>query len=220
MNYEKDLNIYTCLHYINYHVIQFYNYKRTHYTFTSIMILFFVFLSFSNCLEFSNLSSYSIDFYTKNTEYILFQGSNTTIYLYEEDTKYMLFIGAQSGHEIYSADIQDQRSLKFSFGQEFRINDIPMKMESKFGVVNTSDCFIKTFQTPVEILHASNESSQDVQLCLDFTLERTTLKVIIAFISMLIVATNYGHIKTNMSLKSKITNAKEDTLEMDDYLTV
>ena len=93
----------------------------------------------------NNFSSYSVDFYTKNTEYILFQGTNTTIYLYEEDTKYMLFIGSESGHEIYSADIQDQISVKFSFDQEFKINDIPMKMESKFGVVNTQIISLKRF---------------------------------------------------------------------------
>ena len=187
------------------------------------MILFFVFLLCSNCLELRNFSSYSVDFYTKNTEYILFQGTNTTIYLYEEDTKYMLFIGSESGHEIYSADIQDQISVKFSFDQEFKINDIPMKMESKFGVVNTSDYFIETFLSPVSKVYASisNESPRDLQICLDFTLERTTLKVIVVLISILTVATNYGHIKTNMSLKSKVNTTKEDlnTIEIDDLLT-
>ena len=124
----------------------------------------------------------------------MFQGDNITIYLCEEGARYLLFVADENGHEIYTSPIQ--QSLTFSFDMTFKTNGVVMDLITRKGDVNLTDNFEEIFYTSVNQMIGSNEEVSPLQLCLDFSAERTGLKVGIIVSSILLLLTNFSNIKS------------------------
>ena len=171
----------------------------------------------------THFSSYSIEFHSNNnSDYLLFQGENTTIYLCEEGVHYLLFLADQNGHEIYmSKAIQ---LVQFSFDSVFKINGLPMELVSKQGYVNLSDSFEEIFYAPVKQIIGTNQVVDQLQLCLDFSIERMCLKFGIGIASFLILLSNFSKIQLagnilyelvkHSSWKPVLENSEEDVINV------
>ena len=143
----------------------------------------------------SNFSSYSIDFHTGYKEYLQFQSEHVTIYLCEENGTYLLYLADNKDgyHEIYSAKTQE--NLKFSYDEQFRINDEPMKLVISQGYVNIKRNFTEFYLAPIKAVSASNLDAQALQVCYNFDTERLWLKIGLGLVCFLVLLSNHGFVR-------------------------
>ena len=121
-----------------------------------------------------------------NSEEDLFINSGTfALYLHQTDFDYHILVTDGKNKSTYSYPIQSELAL--AYNGEFTLNNQLPNIIDKVGIIKPP-CLIKQLLTPIK--RQPELPEQALQMCYEFTTERTSLKVVIGILALLFLASN------------------------------
>ena len=120
---------------------------------------------------------------------IFIQSESVGITLFKGESSFQIYIMQNESYAIYNTSLEPRFDL--TFDGNFKVNDKPLTAVEGNGSI-VLPYFLKMF---FDIPEPCTSIVEPIEVCYDFGVERTSLKVILSFLAFMLVITNFKDVQ-------------------------